>query len=55
MVRIYGGLLGEIRKRNFDVYSRHISLPTWQKMLIAADAMIRRRFQRQPRETSPEV
>jgi phytoene synthase len=46
MVRIYGGLLGEIRKRDYDVYSRHISLPTWQKLLIAADAMIRRRFQR---------
>ena len=55
MVRIYGGLLGEIRKRNFDVYSRHISLPIWQKMLIAADAIIRRRFQRQPRKTAPEV
>ncbi|MBC8290865.1 MAG: phytoene/squalene synthase family protein, partial [Planctomycetes bacterium] len=55
MVRIYGGLLGEIRKRDYDVYSRHISLPTWQKMLIAADAMIRRRFQRKSGEISPEA
>lgn len=52
MVRIYSGLLSEIRKRDFDVYSRHISLPTWQKMLIAADAMIRRRFQRKSTRTS---
>lgn len=51
MVRIYGGLLGEIRKRDYDVYSRHISLPTWQKLLIAADAMIRRRFQRSSTRT----
>lgn len=55
MVRIYGGLLGEIRKRDFDVYSRHISLPTWQKMLIAADAMIRRRFPRRATESSPDA
>jgi len=52
MVRIYGGLLGEIRKRDYDVYSHHISLPTWQKLLIAADAMIRRRFQRKTTRTS---
>lgn len=51
MVRIYGGLLGEIRKRDYDVYSHHISLPTWQKLLIAADAMIRRRFQRSSTES----
>lgn len=52
MVRIYGGLLGEIRKRDYDVYSRHISLPTWQKLLIAADAMIRRRFVRKTTRAS---
>lgn len=44
MVRVYGGLLNEIRKRDGDVYSQHISLPVWQKLLISADAMIRRRF-----------
>jgi phytoene synthase len=43
MIRIYGGLLTEIQKRQFDVYSRRISLPTWRKLLIAGDAMLRRR------------
>jgi len=44
MIRLYGGLLSEIRKRNGDVYSQQISLPVWQKLLISADAIIRRRF-----------
>ncbi|MBI1311832.1 phytoene/squalene synthase family protein [bacterium] len=43
MIRIYGGLLTEIEKRQFDVYSRRVSLPTWRKLLIAANAMLRRR------------
>ena len=46
MLKIYGGLLKEISKRNFDVYSRRVSLPTWRKLLIAADAAINRRFGR---------
>jgi 15-cis-phytoene synthase len=46
MLRIYGGLLKEISKRNFDVYSRRVSLPTWRKLLIAADAAFNRRFGR---------
>ena len=46
MLRIYGGLLKEISKRNFDVYSQRVSLPTWRKLLIAADAAINRRFGR---------
>ena len=44
MMKIYGGLLNEISKRNFDVYSRRVSLPTWRKLLIAADAAFNRRF-----------
>lgn len=44
MLKIYGGLLREISKRNFDVYSRRVSLPTWRKLLIAADAAFNRRF-----------
>ncbi len=43
MIRIYGGLLTEIQKRQFDVYSQRVSLPTWRKLLIAADAILRRR------------
>ena len=46
MLKIYGGLLKEISKRNFDVYSRRVSLPTWRKLLISADAVINRRFGR---------
>ena len=46
MLRIYGGLLKEISKRDFDVYSRRVSLPTWRKLLIAADAAINRRIGR---------
>ncbi|MHC4878453.1 MAG: phytoene/squalene synthase family protein [Planctomycetota bacterium] len=43
MIRIYGGLLTEIEKRRFDVYSCRVSMPTWRKLLIAADAILRRR------------
>jgi len=46
MLKIYGGLLKEISKRKFDVYSRRVSLPTWRKLLIAVDAAINRRFGR---------
>lgn len=46
MLRIYGGLLTEIERRNYDVYSRRVSLPTWRKVLIAADACFRQRFRR---------
>ena len=46
MLKIYGGLLNEISKRNFDVYSRRVSLPTWRKLLISADAAFHRRFGR---------
>jgi phytoene synthase len=46
MLKIYGGLLQEISKRNFDVYTRRVSLPAWRKLLIAADAAINRRLGR---------
>jgi phytoene synthase len=46
MLKIYGGLLKEISNRNFDVYSRRVSLPTWRKLLISADAAFNRRFGR---------
>lgn len=44
MLKLYGGLLKEISKRKFDVYSRRVSLPAWRKLLISADAVIARRF-----------
>lgn len=46
MIRIYRGLLNEIVRRQYDVFRKRISLPTWRKLLIAADAVIRRRFVR---------
>lgn len=46
MLKIYGGLLAEIERRDFDVYSQRVSLPTWRKVLIAADACLRQRFRR---------
>lgn len=46
MLKLYGGLLQEISKRNFDVYSRRVSLPRWRKLLISADAAFNRRFGR---------
>ncbi|NQV26063.1 MAG: phytoene/squalene synthase family protein [Rhodopirellula sp.] len=46
MLKIYGGLLKEISRRHFDVYTRRVSLPTWRKLLISADAAIHRRFGR---------
>jgi len=44
MLRVYGGLLTEIERRNYDVFSRPITLPAWRKLLIAADAIVRRRW-----------
>lgn len=46
MIKIYRGLLNEIVRRDYDVFSKRISLPTWRKLIIAADAVIRRRFVR---------
>ena len=44
MLRIYGGLLAEIERRDYDVFSRHVSLSTWRKLVIAADSLFRRRL-----------
>lgn len=46
MLQLYGGLLGEIEKRRFDVFSQHISLPRWRKLWIAADALIHQKLVR---------
>ena len=40
MIDIYGGLLHEIERRNFDVYSKRVSLPKWKKLWYATRAMI---------------
>lgn len=38
MRRIYGGLLQEIERRNYDVFTRRVALPRWKKLAIAATA-----------------
>lgn len=40
MLQLYGGLLGEIERRQFDIFKQHVSLPRWRKLWIAADALI---------------
>lgn len=40
MLQLYGGLLREIERRQFDVFRQHVSLPRWRKLWIAADALI---------------
>lgn len=44
MLQLYGGLLGEIEKRRYDIFSQHISLPRWRKLWIAADALIHQKL-----------
>ena len=44
MLKVYTGLLGEIERRDGDVFTRPVRLPAWRKLLIAADAMLRRRW-----------
>jgi len=53
MMRIYEGLLTEIRRSNYDVYSRRISLPTWRKLLIATGAAVRHRLNPRAKEATP--
>ena len=43
MRRIYGELLTEIEKRDYDVFRSRIRLPTWQKLMISADELFRKR------------
>ncbi len=45
MLQLYGGLLHEIERHKFDVFSRHVSLPRWRKLWIAADALIHQKLQ----------
>ncbi len=44
MLRIYGGLLDEIERRDYDVYSERIRLPRWWKLWVSLDAVIRYRW-----------
>ncbi len=42
MRNIYGGLLDEIERRNFNVYRRRVKLPPWKKLALTARAMLHR-------------
>ena len=44
MLDIYGGLLREIERRDFDVFSRRVSLPKWKKLWYAGRAMLNQRL-----------
>ena len=46
MLQLYGGLLREIERCKFDIFSRHVSLPRWRKLWIAADALIHQKLRR---------
>ncbi|NOX54736.1 MAG: phytoene/squalene synthase family protein [Planctomycetes bacterium] len=51
MRRIYGGLLDEIERSDFDVFARRISLPRRRKLLIAALAVAEHAWLRLRRPT----
>ena len=44
MLRIYGGLLDEIERCDYDVFSGRIRLPVWRKLLISVDETVRNRW-----------
>lgn len=46
MLRIYGGLLDEIERRRFDVFSRRVELSCGRKLLIAGQAAMRHKLKR---------
>lgn len=41
MLKIYGGLLARIERQDYDVFTRRISLPAWQKVLILGGSIVR--------------
>ncbi len=46
MLRIYGGLLRQIERSGYDVYSRRLRLPVWRKLWITLDTIVRKRWRR---------
>ncbi len=44
MYRIYGGILNEIERSDYDVYSSRAALPRWRKLLIAGEAIVSSRW-----------
>jgi phytoene synthase len=41
MRRIYGGLLDQIERRDYDVFRRRVALPRWKKLAFVAAAVLR--------------
>ncbi|WOO41054.1 phytoene/squalene synthase family protein [Rubellicoccus peritrichatus] len=41
MSRVYGGILGEIEKNKLNVFAGRLYVPTWKKVLIALNAVMR--------------
>jgi len=46
MVRIYGGLLDEIERRKYDVFTRRVELSCGHKLFIAGSAIVRHKLRR---------
>jgi len=44
MLDIYGGLLREIERRKYDVFSQRVSLAKWKKLWFAGRAVLREKF-----------
>ncbi len=49
MVKLYRGLLDEIERRDYDVFSRRVRLSTWKKVRLAAGGILQRFFTRPAR------
>jgi phytoene synthase len=46
MLRIYGGLLDEIERRRYDVFTRRVELSRLRKLSIVADVLLRNQLRR---------
>jgi phytoene synthase len=46
MLDIYGGLLQEIERRDFDVFSRRVSIAKWRKLWFAGRAILHQKLGR---------
>jgi phytoene/squalene synthetase len=44
MFQIYGGLLEEIERRDYDVFSRRVRISTLRKLSIVVRSMLGHRF-----------
>lgn len=39
MARVYGGILEEIEKNHYDIFSKRVYVPTWRKIILALRAI----------------